>query len=510
VAVGTTSPQDGQLPDAVDVLVVGAGNAALCAALAARDAGARVVALERAPFNERGGNSAFTGGGLRFPFKDEHDLLKLLRDLAPAELESIDFDSYTEDDFFADIARVTEYRADPDLADILVKRSFDTLQWMADKGVRFLPSYQRYSFLVNGRHKFGGGAPVEVSGGGQGLVDALTRAATRQDVTIVYQARALELTADDNGVTGVTARIGDRKRTIRARSVVLASGGFEANAEWRARYLGPGWDLAKVRGSRFNTGDGIRMALDVGAMPWGHWSGCHSVAWELNAPPFGDLAVGHGFNKHSYFLGIMVNSRGERFVDEGSDLRNLTYAQKGREILAQPGQFAWQIFDARVAGLLTRDFYRIRQVTKVTADTLEELVTKLDGVDPQRCLATIKEYNAAATSTREFDPVNKDGRSTVGLALPKSNWANPIDKPPFEAFAATCGVTFTFGGVRITTDAEVVSTEGEPIPGLFACGEMAAGLFYFNYPGSTGLTWGSVTGRIAGRRAGELAVARTA
>jgi len=267
---------------------------------------------------------------------------------------------------------------------------------------------------------------------------------------------------------------------------------------------------SRTRRGRCLTGDGIRMALDVGAMPWGHWSGCHSVAWELNAPPFGDLAVGHGFNKHSYFLGIMVNSRGERFVDEGSDLRNLTYAQKGREILAQPGQFAWQIFDARVAGLLTRDFYRIRQVTKVTADTLEELVTKLDGVDPQRCLATIKEYNAAATSTREFDPVNKDGRSTVGLALPKSNWANPIDKPPFEAFAATCGVTFTFGGVRITTDAEVVSTEGEPIPGLFACGEMAAGLFYFNYPGSTGLTWGSVTGRIAGRRAGELAVARTA
>jgi tricarballylate dehydrogenase len=505
--MSTLRASESEISATTDVVVVGGGNAALCAALAASDAGADVVVLERAPFSERGGNSAFTGGGLRFPFRGESDLLELLRDLTRAELESIDFDSYTEADFFTDIERVTEYRADPDLAEVLVKRSFDTLRWMADKGVRFIPSYQRYSFLVNGRHKFGGGAPIEVSGGGQGLVDALTKAANQQGVKIIYSARALELMVTDTGsVVGVVARVGGLRRVIGARAVVLAAGGFEANAEWRARYLGPGWDLAKVRGSRFNTGDGIRMALEIGAMPWGHWSGCHSVAWDLNAPAFGDLAVGHGFNKHSYFLGIMVNSRGERFVDEGSDLRNLTYAQKGRETLSQPGQFAWQIFDARVADLLTRDFYRIKQVTRVTADTLEELVTKLDGVDSARCLATIKEYNATATSGREFDPVVKDGRATAGLPLPKSNWANPIDTPPFEAFAITCGVTFTFGGLRITTDAEVVSTDGAPIPALFACGEMAAGLFYFNYPGSTGLTWGSVMGRIAGQRAAQASL----
>ena len=166
---------------------------------------------------------------------------------------------------------------------------------------------------------------------------------------------------------------------MRAKAVVLACGGFEANAEWRTRYLGPGWELAKVRGTRFNTGDGIRMALDAGAMPWGHWSGSHAVGWDRNAPDFGDLAVGDGFQKHSYPFGIMINADGLRFVDEGADFRNYTYAKYGRVILAQPHQFAWQIFDQKVVHLL-RDEYRIRQVTKVTADTLEELLPKLEGV----------------------------------------------------------------------------------------------------------------------------------
>jgi tricarballylate dehydrogenase len=491
-----------------DVVVVGGGNAGLCAAIAAADAGAKVLVLERAPFEERGGNSAFTGGGLRFPFRDESDLLQIVRDLTQSELDKIDFDSYSELDYFTDIANVTENRADPDLAELVVTKSFDTLRWMADKGVRFLPSYERYAFEVNGRYKFGGGAPLEAAGGGPGLVDSLTRSAEQRGVTVVYNARAVRLVSEDAGPAGLIAKIDGTTTLITAGAIVLAAGGFQANAEWRARYLGPGWDLAKVRGTRFNTGDGIRMALDIGAMPWGHWSGCHSVAWDLNAPDFGDLEVGHGFNKHSYFLGIMVNSRGERFVDEGADLRNLTYAQKGRETLAQPGQFAWQIFDSRVADLLTRGFYRIPRVTRVVANTLEELVTKLEGVDPDRCLATIRAFNAAATSDKTFDPVNKDGRATVGLAIPKSNWANPIDTPPFEAFAVTCGITFTFGGLRITTESEVMNTDGAVIPHLYACGELAAGLFYFNYPGSTGLTWGSVMGKIAGEQAAVSAKER--
>jgi len=283
---------------------------------------------------------------------------------------------------------------------------------------------------------------------------------------------------------------------------VLACGGFQANAEWRTRYLGPGWDLAKVRGTRFNTGEGIRMALDIGASPSGNWSGCHAVGWERNAPEFGDLAVGDAYQKHSYPFGIMLNARGERFVDEGADFRNYTYAKYGRVILAQPGQFAWQIFDGKVLHLL-RDEYRIREVTKVSADTVEDLVEKLEGVDAARALANIRQFNDAVMDDTPFDPNVKDGRGTTGLDIPKSNWANRLDRPPFEAYAITCGITFTFGGVRIDTSASVQDSDGRPIPGLYSAGEMVGGLFYFNYPGGTGLMAGAVFGRIAGTSAGK-------
>jgi tricarballylate dehydrogenase len=285
---------------------------------------------------------------------------------------------------------------------------------------------------------------------------------------------------------------------------VLACGGFESNAEWRTRYVGPGWDLAKVRGTRFNTGDGIRMALEIGAIPYGNWSGCHAVAWDRNAPEFGDLAVGDNFQKHSYPFGLMINARGERFVDEGADFRNYTYAKYGRAILEQPGQFCWQVFDSKVVHLL-RDEYRIRQVTKAKADTLEELAQKLEGVDGAAFLKTVAAYNSAVRQDIPFNPAVKDGRRADGLAVPRANWANTLDKPPYEAYAVTCGLTFTFGGLKIDNDARVIDTEGEPIRGLYAAGELVGGLFYFNYPGGTGLMSGSVFGKIAGTSAGKAA-----
>ena len=288
---------------------------------------------------------------------------------------------------------------------------------------------------------------------------------------------------------------------LHAKSVVLACGGFEANAEWRTRYLGPGWDLAKVRGSRFNTGDGIRIALAIGASPRGNWSGCHAVQWEMNAPEFGDLAVGDQFQKHSYPFGILVNALGKRFVDEGADFRNYTYAKYGRTVLEQPGQFAWQLFDQKVKHL-QRDEYKIRQITKVTANTIEEFAQKLDGVNASEFLKTISEWNNAVRTDVPFNPNIKDGRCTSGLAVPKSNWANTIDTPPFEGYAVTCGVTFTFGGLRINTNAQVLNTDYEPIDGLYAGGELVGGLFYFNYPGGTGLMSGAVFGKIAGTSAG--------
>ena len=267
----------GSLPESTDVIVVGGGNAAFCAALAAREAGARVVMLERAPLEEAGGNSRFTAGAIRCVYDGVEDLRRLMPDLSDAEVDQTDFGTYTEEQFFDDMGRVTDYRCDPDLTELLVRRSRDTLLWMRENGVRFQPIWGRQAFKVDGRFKFWGGLTVEAWGGGPGLVDTLTNIAEKAGIWVFYEARALSLVTDDTSVTGVRVRHAGNVSTIQASAVVLASGGFEANHEWRARYLGPGWDLAKVRGTRFNTGDGIAMALDIGAAPYGHWSGCHSV-----------------------------------------------------------------------------------------------------------------------------------------------------------------------------------------------------------------------------------------
>ena len=485
-----------------DVVVVGAGNAALCAALAARERGAEVIVLERAARDESGGNSRFTAGAFRCVYNGVEDLRGLMPDLTDAECARTDFGAYTSENFFDDMGRVTEYRCDPDLVEVLVTRSYETLKWMKTCGVKFQPIWGRQAYQVDGRFTFWGGLTVEASGGGPGLVDALSGAAEAAGVRILYGHRALTLLAADgdahNGVGGVRVKTADGITDIRAGGVVLACGGFEANHQWRAKYLGAGWDLARVRGTRFNSGDGLRMAMDFGAAGYGHWSGCHAVAWDKNAPEFGDLRVGDGFQKHSYPFAIMLNANGERFVDEGADFRNYTYAKYGAVILRQPGQFAWQIFDAKVAHLL-RDEYRIREATRVTADSIDELVKKLEGVNAQNAIATIEKYNDAIATEIPFNPNQKDGRTTRGLAINKSNWANPIDTPPFTAYAVTCGVTFTFGGLRVNPEnAQVVDADLNPIPNLYAAGELVGGIFYFNYPGGTGLTSGAVFGKLAG------------
>ncbi|MEV1130501.1 FAD-dependent tricarballylate dehydrogenase TcuA [Agromyces sp. NPDC049794] len=491
------------------VIIVGAGNAALCAAISARENGAEVLVLERAPKELRGGNSAFTAGAMRVAYEDADGLRHLMPDLTEEELQATDFGSYSQERFYDDISRVTEYRADPDLADLLVSESMPTMRWMRTHGVRFLPIYGRQAFKVDGKFTFWGGLTVEARGGGPGLVETLCAEAERMGIEIRYGTEAIGLERGDEGIKGVRVRAaGGSVEVLPARAVVLAAGGFQANPEWRTRYLGPGWDLAKVRGTRFNTGGGIRIGLEVGAAPAGNWSGCHAVGWERNAPEFGDLEVGDGFQKHSYPFGIMVNSDGKRFVDEGADFRNYTYAKYGRRVLEQPQQFAWQIFDQKVTHLL-RDEYRIRQVTKVTANSLEELAHKLDGVDPSAFLETIDEYNGAVQAEVPFNPNLKDGRRTTGLAVNKSNWANTIDEGPFEAYQITCGITFTFGGLRVDTLGRALDESERPIPGLYVAGEMAGGLFYFNYPGGSGLTYGAVLGKRAGATAAAHVAAQT-
>jgi tricarballylate dehydrogenase len=486
-----------------DVIVVGAGNAAACAALAARENGASVIMLEAAPIEECGGNSRYTAGLVRVVYSGVDDLAQLIPDLTEDDMKTHDFGAYTADNYFDDMGRITQYRTDPDLCEILISKSFETLVWLRKKGVKFQASYGRQSYKIDDRRfKFWGGLAAEAWGGGPGLVDNEHKACAREGIKIHYGTPAIALLTDDeNRVLGVRARHNGKAVDIRARAVILACGGFESNAEMRTRYLGPGWDLAKVRGTRYNTGLGIKMALDIGALSYGHWSGCHAVGWDMNAPPFGDLSVGDNFQKHSYPWGIMVNARGERFVDEGADFRNYTYAKYGRVVLEQPGMFAWQIFDAKIIPVL-RDEYRIKRVTKVRAETLEELVKKLEGVNADACLKEIREYNKAVRTDIPFNMAVKDGRCTQGLRINKSNWANTVDTPPFEAYAVTCGVTFSFGGVKVSTRGEVEDTGGQPIPGLYAAGEMVGGIFYHNYPGGTGLTSGAVFGKLAGSSAG--------
>ena len=484
-----------------DVVVIGAGNAAFCAALAATERNVSVLVLERAPQPLGGGNSRFTAGAMRFAYDGVDDIRSLCPDLSEDQIAITDFGSYTTDQFYDDMFRITRFRTDPDLCERLVMGSRETMGWMAEKGIRFMPIYGRQAFKVDGRFKFWGGLTLETWGGGPGLVDRQLQLAASAGIEIRYGARARELLFDGHRVTGVRVQKDGELHDINAGSVIIASGGFESNTEWRTRYLGPGWEMARVRGTAYNTGDGIRMALDIGASPCGNWSGCHAVGWDYNAPEFGDLAVGDGFQKHSYPFGVMVNAAGRRFVDEGADFRNYTYAKYGRVILEQPDQFAWQVFDQKVTHLL-RDEYRIKQASKVSAATLDQLADKMDGVDKAGFLAEMDRYNRAVNTDVSFDPNIKDGRHTRGLEIPKSNWANSIDAGPFEAYHITCGITFTFGGLRIDPHtSQVISDDLQPIPGLYAAGELVGGLFYFNYPGGTGLMSGAVFGRQAGAHA---------
>jgi len=483
-----------------DVIVVGGGNAALCAALSAREHGARVLLLERAPEDQRGGNSSYTGGGFRMVHHGVETVMTVVPDLSEGEIANTDFGEYTEEAYLDDLGRVTRWYCDPDLAETVVRRSTETVQWLHGRGVRFIPRFGRYAFKHEGKFKFFGGTVIEAAGGGRGLVQAEYQAAEKHGVEIRYNAQAIALLRGQEGVQGVRVVVNRAEEEIRSKAVVLAAGGFEANREWRTRYLGPGWDMAKVRGTRYNTGDGIRMALDIGAQAYGQWSGCHSVSWERYAPDFGELDRPITASRNGYPFSIMVNAEGKRFVDEGADFRNYTYAKYGRAVLEQPGSYAWHVFDSQVEHLLHEE-YRSKGTTKVHADTLEELVARMEDVHPGQFLQTVRELNAAIRRSAAFNPNIKDGRCTEGLALNKSNWANAIEKPPFSAYAVTCGITFTFGGLKIDTATRVLDIADAPLPGLYAAGELVGGLFYYNYPGSSGLMAGSVFGRIAGREA---------
>ena len=303
--------------------------------------------------------------------------------------------------------------------------------------------------------------------------------------------------------------------------VILASGGFQASPALRAQYLGPSWDLAHVRGCKYNTGDGHTMAHSAGAKLAGNYSGCHSVAWDANSPvEEGNRVLTNQYTKSGYPLGLMINALGKRFVDEGFDLRNFTYALFGKEILKQPSGIAFQVWDADQAKWLRTEEYADDVTTNIRADTLEELADKLipRGLkDKTQFLGTIQEYNAAVDAFRtenpkqKFDPAVRDGMSTqtskAQLQPGKTNWATPCKKGPFTAVEVTTGITFTFGGLAVEpqTGAVIREASRKPIDGLYCTGEVLGGLFWDNYPGGSGLMMGTVMGRITGTEAAERA-----
>ncbi|MBT5264653.1 MAG: FAD-dependent tricarballylate dehydrogenase TcuA [Rhodospirillaceae bacterium] len=485
-----------------DVVVIGAGNAALAAANSAKENGAeRILVLEKAPEPERGGNTYFSGGLFRIAFDEPRQLEALIPD-AEQTLPGF-FDSvlpYTKEDFWGDLLRVTHGKTDRDLATILIDNSFDTIKWVHEfGGVKMEPATSLSAIRVNGKLKWQKGAIVRSDAEGVGLSKSWFATTRQNGIEIRYATAARQLLQDDTGaVVGVEVREPTGLNEITARSVVLACGGFEANSRMRAQYLGAPWDHAKVRGTAHNQGDGLTMALEIGALPWGQWSGRHSTPISNEWPDFADRERTDKSNRLSYPYCVMINRLGKRFVDEGEDVGLYTYAKYGGEILRQPGSLGWQIFDQQTIEFLEP---RYRTSEPITSDTLEGLVEQLDIDDKDQALATLEAYNAAGRSAADFDATQKDGLGTKGLSPEKANWATKLDKPPFVAYSATGGITFTFGGVKVDERANVIGTDWRPIPGLYACGEMVGGLFHFNYPGGTGLVSGAVFGRIAGRSA---------
>ena len=478
-----------------DVIVVGAGNAALCAALSAREQGASVVVLEKAPPSAQGGNCPFTGGGFRFVHGGIEDLRSLLPDMTDTEAERLSMAPYTAEDFRGHLTEVTQGDVDTRLMETLIANSRPTVDWMHAQGVTWE--------LSGGRVSAGAPSVIPNSVGlsawrsGPGLVQMLTTAARRAGITILYETKMLRLLVDDAGaVCGVEAQDADGVHAIGSRGVVLACGGFEANARMRAEFLGEGWERAKVRGSAHNTGDGHRAAMEVGAQAYGQWTGCHATPIDVDAPLTGSVEITERMPRRSYPLGITVNRQGKRFFDEGAGFAEQTFVAAGSAILRQEGGVAFQIFDSRAAPHLEPRYALSRHVQ---AFTVRELAGELR-VDADALEATVAEYNAAA-GEGEYAPRTLDGLSARGIDPPKSNWAIRLDAPPFSAFTVTGGITYTYGGLKVDENARVLGAEDAPIPGLFAAGEIVGGIFYHNSLRAAGLMHGAVFGRLAGRAA---------
>ncbi|WP_180994400.1 FAD-dependent tricarballylate dehydrogenase TcuA [Bacillus sp. Marseille-P3661] len=476
-----------------DVLIVGGGTAAYAAAVSAKMNGAeKVIMLEKAPEDQAGGNPRYTVAGFRFVHEGAQEIREFLPQFTKEEFERQHHPAYTAEAYLADLKRVTGGRMDEEIAKTLVSESNDAVHWLLELGHKWEPMTL---VVIDGISYFGPGHNIRSEGGGINQLRRWNRIAQNLGIEVRYNSPVTALLGNQRKVEGVRVLGPEKEYEISANAVILCSGGFQASAEKRAKYLGKNADLMKVRGSRHNTGEVLEMAINLGAMPSGQWQGAHASPISLTAA---DVECSDDYNHYSYPMGITVNSQGVRFFDEGEAESTYTYAKTGWEIIAQSDGIAYQIFDQQTVPLL-REIYQ--SFTPVKADTINELAVKL-GLEPKVLEHTVNEFNQSVDNDTKFEWPHKDGKKTSNLTPQKSNWAVPIIEAPYVAYPVTGGITFTFGGLKINSDAQVVNTTGNPIEGLYASGDIL-GLFYNNYPSCTGQTRNAVFGRLAGKNAAK-------
>ncbi|OGQ74364.1 MAG: tricarballylate dehydrogenase [Deltaproteobacteria bacterium RIFCSPLOWO2_12_FULL_60_16] len=456
-----------------DVLIVGGGNAALCAALTARRAGAKVMVVESAPQAFRGGNSRHT------------------RDIRYLHARATEYVTgpYPEEEFWDDLSRVTGSETNEQLARLVIRESADLGEWTSANGVRWQQPLRGTLHLTR--------TNLFMLGGGKAMVNAYYDAARRLGIPIAYETEARELKLRDGKFLSAVVRRGDETREISAKSVVIAAGGFEANIPWLKEYWGEAAENFLIRGTQYNQGKMLKELLEHGAKPVGDPRGCHAIAIDGRGPKFDGGIV---TRLDCVPFGIAVNRECRRFYDEGEDFWPKRYAIWGGLIARQPDQIAYGIVDSKTIGRFIPSVY-----PPIEAQSVAELARCLK-LEPGALVATVEQFNRSVRPGT-FDMSRFDDCRTEGLDPPKSHWALPIDTPPFYGYPLRPGITFTYLGVTVNERGQVVMQDDRPAKNIFAAGEVMAGnILRRGYLAGFGLTIGFVFGRIAGREAARHAL----